>query len=65
MASKINKTRRLSRKLQKLLPRSSLTTKYRTFVKTHLEYVDVYLTKSTMHLSTKILYCLDTVLAWL
>ena len=38
---KINKTIRLIRKLQSLLPRSALTALYKAFVRSHLDYDDI------------------------
>ena len=39
--SKINKTKELLRKLQNILPRQSLITIYKTFIKPHLDYGDI------------------------
>ena len=39
--SKINKTIELLRKLQNILPRESLITIYKTFIKPHLDYADI------------------------
>ena len=41
MLCKINKTIRLIRKLQSLLPRSALITLYKSFVRPHLDYGDI------------------------
>ena len=41
MSLKVNKTIGLLRKLQNWLPRTTLVTFYRAFVRTHLDYADI------------------------
>ena len=41
VSGKINKTIRLLRKLQNLLPRAALITIYKAFIRPHLDYGDI------------------------
>ena len=47
--NKVNKTIGLLCKLQNILPRSALLTIYKSFIRPHLDYSDIYMTKLIMH----------------
>ena len=47
--NKVNKTIWLLCKLQNILPRSALLTIYKSFIRPHLDYSDIYMTKLIMH----------------
>ena len=49
ITSKFRKTKGLMRKLNNSLPRSSLTTIYKSFVRSHLDYGDIIFDKAYNH----------------
>ena len=63
--SKINKSIELQRKFQSVLPRSSLLTIYKTFIRNHFDYANVFMNKVTSHCFTKNVSRFSTMLLWL
>ena len=53
MLNKVNKTMGLLRKLQNTLPRPSLLTIHKSFIRPHLDYGDIISYKHIMHLFNK------------